>query len=357
MVDKENLWDDDMEYSSEDMNDSEFDDESSSFDDNEYSDESYDEDDYGDYDENEEDDEEDYDAKDSSKNKKNNQLILLIIALLLLGLAGFLVMSKMNSGDQISDAGDISNNSSMEQTFGGESSGGNSESGNAASTEEMGDMFFEQAGGNSSDMMSFDFNNNDGSAQVETNDNEKVATVTDANNNASTSNEDLFGSSDGINISAGTENNDIIVSYDKDKVVRENPFKPPVYVKQKEVHDNKVVVNNTQFEIIEPPTASVPDENLTRILQTQVSGILYDEQSPSAIVNLNGVDTFVKVGDKLSGYKIQSITQDKVQVNYKNNSYVASVGELFVRGQLEKQRAVADLEHKFAGRYKNEKAQ
>lgn len=356
MVDKENLWDDDMEYSQEDVNDSEYE-ESASFDD-EYSEQGYDEEDYGDYDEDEEDDEdEDYDADKSSKNKKNNQLLLLIIALLLLGLAGFLVMSKMNSGDQISDAGDINSNSSMEQTFGGESLGGNSEQGNAASTEEMGDMFFEQAGGNSSDMMSFDFNNNDGSAQVATNDNEKVATVTDANNNPPLSQDDLFGSSDGVNISSGTENNDIIVSYDKEKVVRENPFKPPVYVKQKEVHDNKVVVNNTQFEIIEPPTASVPDENLTRILQTQVSGILYDEQSPSAIVNLNGVDTFVKVGDKLSGYKIQSITEDKVQVNYKNNSYVASVGELFVRGQLEKQRAVADLEHKFAGRYKNEKAQ
>ena len=81
--------------------------------------------------------------------------------------------------------------------------------------------------------------------------------------------------------------------------------------------------------------------------------ILYDEENPSAIVNLNGMDHFVKAGDVVSGYTIDSITKDKVQVSYKNNSYVASVGELFTRGSLDKQRAVVNLENKFAGRYKN----
>ena len=52
-------------------------------------------------------------------------------------------------------------------------------------------------------------------------------------------------------------------------------------------------------------------------------------------------------------FKIESITKDKVQITYKNNSYVASVGELFTRGSLDKQRAVVDLENKFAGRYRN----
>ena len=110
---------------------------------------------------------------------------------------------------------------------------------------------------------------------------------------------------------------------------------------------------NTEFEVIEPPIQSVPDENLTRLLQTQISGILYDEENPSAIVNLNGLDHFVKAGDVVSGYTIDSITRDKVQVSYKDNSYVASVGELFTRGSLDKQRAVVNLEQKFAGRYKN----
>ena len=113
---------------------------------------------------------------------------------------------------------------------------------------------------------------------------------------------------------------------------------------------------NTEFTkkcLVVQIAGEVSDENLTRLLQTQISGILYDEVSPSAIVNLNGVDQFVKIGDTVAGYTIESITKDKVQITYKNNTYVASVGELFTRGVLEKKRAVADLENKFAGRYRN----
>lgn len=330
MVDKENQWDN-IDYTDENIDNQKIND-SDYMEDSEYSEEdyqSYDEDYNQEYDE-----EYGYD-KDTTK-KKSSQLPLLIIALLLLGLAGFLIVNKMSANKDIA-ATDLStsNESSMEQVANNENS--------ATSSENLGDDFFEQAGGNDSDMMSVDFSDN-GDAQVTTNgeNGNIVATV-------STGENDLFESSGvDLGLDPSKENNDIIISYDK--VARTNPFKPPIYNKTSDL--NNVTIDNTQFEIIEPPVTSVPDENLTKLLQTQISGILYDEVSPSAIVNLNGVDTFVKIGDTISGYTIKEITRDKVQINYKNNSYVASVGELFTRGILEKQSAVANLEKKFAGRYK-----
>ena len=335
-MDKENQWDD-MDYTDQDVQDNEFSDTGLKEDSGEYS-----EQDYQKYDDYDEEYDEDYDEDEQTK-KKSNQLPLLIIALLLLGLAGFLIVNRMSASKDVADTS-VANNSetAMEQVAGEELS--------VSSQENLGDDFFEQAGGKESEMMSVDFNDN-GDAQVTTSgeNGEIVATVKDSGTTVN-SGDDLFQSSGSdLNLDPSKENNDIIVSYDK--VARVNPFKPPIYDKADD--PNNVTINNTQFEIIEPPVTSVPDENLTRLLQTQISGILYDDVSPSAIVNLNGVDTFVKVGDTVSGYTIQEITRDKVQINYKNNSYVASVGELFTRGVLERQRAVANLEKKFAGRYKD----
>ena len=92
---------------------------------------------------------------------------------------------------------------------------------------------------------------------------------------------------------------------------------------------------------------------MTKLLQTQISGILFDNESPSAVINLGGVDYFVKAGDTISVYTVNDISKNQVQITYKNNSYVASVGELFVRGKLESQPAIVNIENKFAGRYKN----
>ena len=61
----------------------------------------------------------------------------------------------------------------------------------------------------------------------------------------------------------------------------------------------------------------------------------------------------VKIGDNVGGYVIEGITQNQVQITYKNNTYVASVGELFTRGSLESNQAVVNLENKFAGRNRN----
>lgn len=330
MVDNENQWED-MEYSDEsgDMDESG----NEEYSDQEY--EAYDDEDY-----------EEEDNAQTSAPKKGNAascLIILIILLALIGAGAFIFLGKKGSNGAPAPS---SSPVTIEEN--------NSQQGE--NTTELGDAFFNEAGGENSDMMTVDFNAPGETTVTSTDGNEEiVATVMDAPNqnegnteNQNSNVEDLFPSENDMNVDASQGSNEIMVAYNKK--ARLNPFKPPVITKETEDY---TLIGGTEFEIIEPPTTSVVDENLTRLLQTQISGILYDTVSPSAIVNLNGVDHFVKVGDTVFGYKIESITRDRVQITYKNNTYVASVGELFTRGYLEKQQAVADLENKFAGRYRN----
>ena len=329
MVDNENQWED-MEYS--DNGDDGYGD---SYADDEYSgDQGYEyEEDY--------DEESDYEPR---KKSGGNPIIAVLLLFILLGTGGYFAYTKFAP----SDAGQSEYVAQQDNAFGmpeGQPQG---------SDGDLADSFFAEAGGESADMMSVDFNSN-GEANVTTGEgvDASVATVSDVAPNEGVSESDLFentqASPETATETQGEENNSIMVTYNK--AARINPFKPPVLEGlQSGAYDE---LNNTDFEIIEPPVQSAPDENLTRLLQTQISGILYDEENPSAIVNLNGLDHFVKAGDVVSGYTIDSITRDKVQVSYKDNSYVASVGELFTRGSLDKQRAVVNLENKFAGRYKN----
>lgn len=370
MVDKENQWED-IDYSANpkeedfaDFDDSEFSEDDTddvySSDSEEYSEQDYEED--GDFD--------GEDSASSNKTKKRNLFPLLILVLILLGGLVFLFISsstKKNAETHVADAPVVN----AEQSLNAETS---AQDGNFSD-----DSFFDS---DTTEMVGMNFDDNTSNVNTQnTNENQNPAEMgssaltdnnssgvsfenlnttgqTDSTNqvseNAADSNDLFQQSSTPLESKTAhlNENNDIIISYDKES--RVNPFKPLVQEKAREIARSMERLNNTDFEIVEPPVASVPDANLTRLLQTQVSGILYDDESPSAIVNLNGADTFVKVGDTFSGYKIQAITKDKVQIYYKNNSYVASVGTLFVRGLLESRPAVANLEKKFAGRYKEE---
>ncbi len=333
MVDNENQWEE-LEYSEDGT--AQTNNDADNYETEEYSDDNYEEE-YSD---------EETDGYNPPKKKNNGAvLIVLLLLILLIGAGVFFLLTKTKG-----DGGmNVANNQQQEVIP------PNNESTSENNTNDMADMFFDQANGNNSDMVSVDFNNQDGSANVTSqgaNGEEIVANVSEAPeeninipNNENT-NSDILNSDLGVS----EPNNTIMVSYNP--TARQNPFKPPVLNPKDDERYQEI--NNTGFEIIEPPVTSVEDDNLTKLLQTQISGILYDEESPSAIVNLNGVDQFVKIGDTVSGYKIQNITKDKVQISYKNNSYVASVGELFVRGSLDKQRAVANLENKFAGRYKSD---
>ncbi len=323
MVDNKEQWED-IEYTDDAGNGSSYD--TSDFDEeNTYQDQEYE-----DYDD---------DDMDEPKKKKGSSLPLLLLFLILIGAIAFLLVTKFGVGKPQQNVAANNSMPAVEQ-----------QTDNVLSTEDMANSFFNEAGGDNSDMMSVNFNDN-GETNVTDGEGDIVATVSepDAETVIGDSDADLFvGETNASDSVKAQENNAIMVSYNK--IANINPFKPPVI---KEVDTPYELINDTQFEIIEPPVTSVPDENLTRLLQTQISGILYDEESPSAIVNLNGIDQFVKIGDTVSGYTIKDITRNKVQISYKNNSYVAAVGELFTRGALEKKQAVDNLENKFAGRYKN----
>ncbi len=332
--------------------------------DTEYSDDMGEEQEYSsDYDDeysgqSEEEYEEDYDEGYTQPAKKGNPLPILILFIVLVGVIIAVLMMKLGSG---SNQGAENIQADNGQNFENSMPVDNNQQ-PQQSTNDLANSFFSDAGGENNNpenqdnnMMSVNFNDA-GQTNVVTGNgdspNEQVATVSDTDIQNTAKESDLFDTQTNPESSNRQENNAIMVSYNKG-TANTNPFKPPVIVEKKPTDIPFELINNTQFEIIEPPKESIVDENLTRLLKTQISGILYDSVSPSAIVNLNGLDHFVKVGDTISGYTIKSITKDKVQITYKNNSYVASVGELFSPGDLTKQQSVANLQNKFAGRYKN----
>ncbi len=323
MADNNQQWE---EFESSDDSPEEYQEE---YEDNEASEqEEYDDEQSDEYENEEEYEETDDDA--SNGGKRGSNLIKIIIALLLLLLlcgGGFFIAKSM-SGNKSGTSSEIA----VEQAPA------------VSDNKNQNDEFFENSNDGGQDFMNVSFNENGDTNVNDGQDNGTVATVSETD---SQNNDDIFINS---TLQGNQANDSIMVSYNQ--ASRLNPFKPPIITAVSEAEKPYVVLDDTQFEIIEPPVSSASDENLKKLLQTQISGILYDTESPSAIINLNGTDYFVKIGDKISGYVIKNITRDKVQVDYKNNTYVASVGQLFTRGVLE-QSNVADFEHKFAGRNKN----
>lgn len=148
-----------------------------------------------------------------------------------------------------------------------------------------------------------------------------------------------------INFDSGKEDNSIMVSLGHPK--RLNPFVP-----HKRATVNSALSSefaSVPFEIIEPPSTVTVDSNINRLLEAKITGILYDPQSPSAVVVIDGVDEFVKTGDKIFGYTITSITRDKVVISYGKNTFTASIGQLFSPEDMNAGWVVPNLEKKFAG--------
>ena len=102
------------------------------------------------------------------------------------------------------------------------------------------------------------------------------------------------------------------------------------------------------FDLIEPPEILNESTDAAKIMNTVVSGILYDKYSPSAILNIEGNDYLVKKGDVVNNYKILSIVQDGVTVKLGNNTYKAGIGEILTEGTLNHNN-VSNLDKKFGG--------
>lgn len=133
-------------------------------------------------------------------------------------------------------------------------------------------------------------------------------------------------------------------------VGRQNPFMPKDKVGT--IGSGRIAKTNEDglnFEVIEPPQLAEENPDITKLLQTKVSGILYDEKKPSAIINIDGIDQLVKVGDVLSGFEIIAITHNKVVISSDSNVYRASVGQPLNAELVTNYVEISNLETKFKG--------
>ncbi len=101
--------------------------------------------------------------------------------------------------------------------------------------------------------------------------------------------------------------------------------------------------------VVLPPLEEVQtDSNAEKILTTKVSGIMYDNTSPSAILNIQGTDYLVRSGDVINNYKVLSIGKTVVTVQLGQNIYRAGVGQILTNGNVQ-YNEIANLQNKFGG--------
>lgn len=124
--------------------------------------------------------------------------------------------------------------------------------------------------------------------------------------------------------------------------VKANPFLP-----YRDLGDN-VVSDIPAYSLVEPPEVLNENSDAARVMDTIVSGILFDKYSPSAILNIEGNDYLVKKGDVVNNYKVVNIAQDSVTVKLGNNVYKAGIGEILTEGTLN-YNDVSNLNNKFGG--------
>ena len=126
-------------------------------------------------------------------------------------------------------------------------------------------------------------------------------------------------------------------------VVKANPFLP-----YRDIEGSASLADIPAINIVEPPEMVNENSDAARVMDTIVSGILYDKFSPSAILNIEGSDYLVKKGDVVNNYKVVSIMQDSVTVKLGENVYKAGIGQILTEGSLN-HNDVSNLSNKFGG--------
>lgn len=106
-----------------------------------------------------------------------------------------------------------------------------------------------------------------------------------------------------------------------------------------------------EFDLI-PPPLDVPEADpfVDNMVSTKISGIMYDSQRPSAIINCGGSDHLVHKGDKVQGYQVIDITKDRVVLKYGSNIFRATVGQA-IGGNGVVFNEVSNLNRQFGGAY------
>ena len=89
--------------------------------------------------------------------------------------------------------------------------------------------------------------------------------------------------------------------------VKADPFLP-----YRNISGTTTALDVPKFNLVEPPEVISEDSEAARVMDTTVSGILYDKYSPSAILNIEGNDYLVKKGDTMSNYQVLDISKDDI---------------------------------------------
>lgn len=137
---------------------------------------------------------------------------------------------------------------------------------------------------------------------------------------------------------------DKMVSVSVENLGRANPFLPP----------GEMVVSVPQerlkYDVVSPSESPNADPDARKVATTQVSGIMYDKISPSALLKVEGLDYLVRAGDVINGYKVLSIDKSLVTVQVGANIYKVGVGEIVEDSQNKvNYNQIANLSKKFGG--------
>ena len=126
-------------------------------------------------------------------------------------------------------------------------------------------------------------------------------------------------------------------------IVKANPFLP-----YRNIEGVEQLSDVPTFDLVAPPEVLDEGSDAVRIMDTIVSGILYDAFSPSAILNIEGNDYLVKKGDVVNNYKVLDIKKDSVTVKLGSNTFKAGIGEILTEGTVN-HNDVSNLNKKFGG--------
>lgn len=126
---------------------------------------------------------------------------------------------------------------------------------------------------------------------------------------------------------------------------RPDPFLPYNHVAQ---------TAKPKFDLVAPPM-EIPESDpmLDKVFEFKLTGIMYDDIRPSAILSVDGAEQLVHKGDSVMGYKILNITRKSVTVKYKSNTYEVSAGQSIGSGV--NLNPVSSLSKQFGGAYSSSK--
>ena len=93
------------------------------------------------------------------------------------------------------------------------------------------------------------------------------------------------------------------------------------------------VIQYDKSGIPAPPNEyGVQDDEASELMNISVSGIMYDDKKPSAIITYEDNDYFVQIGDMLDKYRVSDIQRSTVSIALGKNIYTATIGEEFKIG-------------------------